>query len=506
MTRELALVGAVAVLSGLGSYYATGELAAFGAVNLALGAAALLAALAAGARGLRRVGSPPARRLVARGALRIALACLLAAGLERAAARAELRLDWTFERRFEVSPATRKVLHELPGPALAILFYDPLDPRRRQTKLLLESLAREGPLRVRELALDVAEEEADRYAVADSNAVVLVVGDRFETVERPSEGAIYEALYRLRERRLGTLLFLTGEGEGNLERRDELGYSGLAAALSTEGYELRSAASAGLAEVPAGVDAVVVLAPRRRLLPGAIDALRAYLQGGGRLVALVEPGVESGLEELLAEFGMQSPDAVVVDPVSAALEEEVRGISPLIHNYESHPATRGLDSSRTTIFHGARAFALSRPRVEDRVQRTALSSPRAWLSRDLGLLRARGGDPPEPDGSPQGYQALAAVGRYRRGGGETRIAVFGDADFASNRYLRALYNLDLVLNAVHWAAEREPEITLRPKVTTPLNFPVPLGNTVRAFYGVGLLVPELLLIAGGLVWLRRRSA
>ena len=505
MTRELAWVGAVALLFGLGSYYATGELAAFGAANLALGTAALLAALVTGARRLRAVGGPHARRVVARGLLRIALAVLFAAGLERAVARAQLRFDWTFERRFELSPATRKALHELPGPAEALLFHDPLDPRRRQTRLLLESLAREGPVTVRELALDAAEEEADRYEVDQSNTVVLVVGDRFETVERPSEGTIYEALYRLRERSTGTLLFLTGEGEGDLERTDDRGYSGLAAALATEGYALRGTPSAALGEVPADVDAVVALAPRRHLLPGAIDALRAYLQGGGRLVALLEPGVDSGLEALLAEFGLASPDGVVVDPVSAALDEEVRGIAPLIQHYESHPATRGLDPSRMTVFHGARPFALRRPSVEDRVQRTALSSAGAWLSPDLGLLRARG-DPPEPDGSPLGYQALAAVGRYPREGGEARIAAFGDADFASNRWLRALYNLDLMLNAVHWAAEREPEITLRPKLRTPLNFPIPLGNTVKALYGVGLLVPQLLLIVGGLVWLRRRSA
>jgi ABC-type uncharacterized transport system involved in gliding motility auxiliary subunit len=253
------------------------------------------------------------------------------------------------------------------------------------------------------------------------------------------------------------------------------------------------------------VDAVVALAPRRRLLPGAIDALRAYLERGGRLVALLEPGVDSGLEELLSEFGLASPDGVVVDPVSAALDGETRGIAPLIHNYESHPTTRGLDPSRMTVFHGARPFALRRPRVGDRVQRTALSSPRAWLSPDLGLLRARGGAP-EPDGHPLGYQALAAAGRYPREAGETRIAAFGDADFASNRWLRALYNLDLILNAVHWAAERDPETTLRPMVRTPLNFPIPLGNTLTALYGVGLLVPELLLLAGGLVWLRRARA
>jgi len=83
---------------------------------------------------------------------------------------------------------------------------------------------------------------------------------------------------------------------------------------------------------------------------------------------------------------------------------------------------------------------------------------------------------------------------------------FGSAAFASNRWLRTLYNLDLALNAVHWATEQTPAVTLRPKIRTTVQFPLPLNNSVQALYSVGLLLPELLLIAGGIVWLRRRSA
>ena len=54
--------------------------------------------------------------------------------------------------------------------------------------------------------------------------------------------------------------------------------------------------------------------------------------------------------------------------------------------------------------------------------------------------------------------------------------------------------------------ERESEITLRPKLRTPKQFPLPIQSTLSTFHGVGLLVPELLLLAGGLVWLRRRLA
>jgi hypothetical protein len=62
-----------------------------------------------------------------------------------------------------------------------------------------------------------------------------------------------------------------------------------------------------------------------------------------------------------------------------------------------------------------------------------------------------------------------------------------------------------VVNAVHWATDREAAVTLRPKVLTPYQSPLPPQTTLQMLYGVGLLVPEILLVAGAIVWVRRRS-
>ena len=76
----------------------------------------------------------------------------------------------------------------------------------------------------------------------------------------------------------------------------------------------------------------------------------------------------------------------------------------------------------------------------------------------------------------------------------------------STQQILTLFNLDLAMNAVHWAAEQEFAITLRPKVLTPDHAPLPPQTTLQMLYGVGLLVPEILLIAGAVIWVRRRSA
>lgn len=503
--RELALVGLVAVLFGLGSFWATDHFGAFSALNLAAGGLALLAALGLGARRLGAVGGPHSRPLIARGLFGIGAALAVAVAAERAAERLDWHFDWTLEGQFEPSEAVCKALAELPGVTLR-LFSDPLDPRRRRTRLELEALARCGAVEVVEHELGARPELEDRFGLGSSNSVVVELGDRDELVTRPTEGALYEALYRLRQLDSGSVALLAGAGEGDPQRGDDLGYSGLGVALQTEGYRVLSLVSAALRDVPDEVRAVIAIAPRRQLTEGALAALRRYLERGGSLVALLEPGIDSGLEALLAGYGFDSLEGVLVDPASATLDDNADGIGILAHNYESHPITRGLDRNRMTFFPGARGFALRKPEPGDEVRRLVLTSPRAWVSPDLGLLERRQHLPDPPEGARRDYYPLVAAGRYRRDGLETRIVVFGDADFAANRNLRTLYNLDLVLNAVHWAVQRESEIVLRPKLRKTVQFPLPVENTLQTLYGVGLLVPELLLIAGAVVWLRRRSA
>jgi hypothetical protein len=498
--RELALVGLVALAFGLGSYYATDEFGTFGVFNVALGTLALLGAGAFFLRSFRGMGSPDARRVLGPPALGVVATLAVAVAVERLAARIE-PFDWTFERRYAPSEATRTILAELRERVQATLFCEQGDPRCRSTRVRLETLAEYGPLEVRERELEEASEAADRFGVASSNTVVFELDGGFETVERPSEGAFYEALARLVTEPSGVLYVSRGEGEGDLGRIDDVGYSGLAAQLQTEGYRLRDLVLAATREIPDDAAAVLLLAPERGIPAPALAALDRYLEGGGRLVAFLEIGHESGLETLLAEWGFGLPDQLVVDPASGPLQGDPPGVNPIVYTYADHPIVRSLGPTRMTFFLRARpVFATRKPQPDDRLEAIAFSSRRSWLGAPL-----RDGVPPRPPDAVEDYVPLLAVGRYPRDDAEARIVVFGDASFATNQYLRALYNLDLVLNAVHWATDHGWRLTVRPKGLAPDQFPLTPQQTLRMLYGVGLLLPELLLMAGGVVWLRRRS-
>jgi hypothetical protein len=505
--RGLATAGLVALLFGLGSLYVHEEMPLFALVNLGL---AVLALAAAGVLGWRRGaggGLPPAaRRIRLLGAASVVLAIGISASAVHLLDRPSLVWDWTLDGRYTLAPATREALASLHEPVVATLFHDRFDNRARGTRLLLDTLAAAGPVTVRDRLLDQADDEARRYGVGSSNTVVLSAGSRWELLERPTEGTLFEALERLAEPRRAVIYVATGEGEGRFDRSEPSGFSGLAAALETEGYRLRALMMPATERIPDDAAAVLLVAPQRPLRAESLAALDAYLERGGHVVALLEPGSDTGLEKLLGRWGFALPDDVVVDPASGPIEGDPPGVNPIVFEFSDHPVVRGLGPNRTLFFRRARPVEpVHKPRPDDELRGLAFSSRRSWLAPNVDEIQ-HGLPPKRPPDAKEDYQPLVAFGRYERDGHEARIVVFGDSDFASNRYLRTLYNLDVAVNAVHWAAGRDPAITLRPKILTPNQFPLTPQQSLRMLYGVGLAVPELCLVAAAWTWARRRSA
>ena len=507
--RVAALFGLIALVFAASSYYASSHFGVFGWVNLAGGLVGLGAATLAWLRDAH-LGTGAARRRLAPKLGWVLASVIAAIALERLADRSGLRFDATADARYTLAPATRAALAALPGPLTATLYVDEGDNRARSTRMLLQTLATAGDVEVRERKIEESSEDVERFEIASSNTVVLGLGERDEVVTRPSEGSLYEGLRRLAGERGHVVYVARGEGEGDVQRTDASGFSGLAAALQTEGFVVRDFVTAARDAVPDDASVLLVIGPQRPMRAESLAGIDAWLARGGRLVAMLDPGYETGLEVLLARYGFELPDAVVIDPAAGPIEGDPPGVNPIAFQYATHPITQGLDATRMVFFRKARpVLPRHKPEPDDDLRGVVYASRRSWLASNVDAVQ-RGAAPERPATVEEDSWPLLAVGRYpRRHDGaaptETRIAVIGDSDLASNRSLRALYNLDLVVNTIHWAAHRESEITLRPKLLTPDQYPLTPQQSLDMLYGVGLLVPELCLAAAAWTWARRRS-
>jgi ABC-type uncharacterized transport system involved in gliding motility auxiliary subunit len=252
-------------------------------------------------------------------------------------------------------------------------------------------------------------------------------------------------------------------------------------------------------KVPDDAAVVVLPGPRTDLFKPELDALDAYLDRGGKLFVMANPFQSSGLTPWLARYGFVLEDDLVIEQSPLG---QIFGIGPevpIVQQYESHPITRDM-RGLNTLFPLTRSLRAGPPGGKYHVQTLAMTSPQSWGERDKAALD-RGQAQPGP-GDPRGPLAVAAVGTADK----ARIVVFGTATLASNQFLGIQGNRDLFLNTVSWLAEQEDLISIRPKDTKQT--PVMLTSQQHQFVFLVpvVLLPAVALIAGVVVFARRRAA
>ena len=506
----LAAAGLVMILSGAASYYTTDKLSAFSVVNVVSGPLLLIAAGVLQSRRMAGFTGTRSRRALFHWTAVCAVTASAVVLLNVLAADWTAALDLTAERQYTLSDQTLTVcreIGELPEserPSL-LFFEDALIAK--EVKLRIAQYDAHCPVTTRTLRSDEAPPEARPVLAEFETTVVACRSGRCEAVGYPSEGNITNALLRLVRQANSVFYFLVGHGEVNLASYGDHGYSGLTSALRDEGIEVRAYVGPASEHVPADAEVLIIAAPEKDLLPAEIDAIEEYLQGGGRLLVLLEPETVSNLAGLLERWGFGLPEGVVADERVSPLLADPTPLSLLVNQFSGwHPATRKLSVRHMVLLPSTRAvYPARKPRREDRLEALLYSHPSAWIESDVAGARASrpiAPDPGEPQGSPL---PLAAAGRYPRGDGEARIVVVGDSDFASNRLIRTLYNPDLLLNSLLWLAEDEDRIALRPKGPTPDQDPLTIEQTLAYFYFLAFALPEALLLLGIHAWYRQRG-
>jgi len=173
-----------------------------------------------------------------------------------------------------------------------------------------------------------------------------------------------------------------------------------------------------------------------------------------------------------------------------------------------------------TVFPLARAITPDTGNSQRPAQSFVQTSGRSWAESSYAELEnsdqlkfeSDKGDPPGPvsigvavavpaaDDKPAEKPASGEQPKKA----ETRVAVIGDSDFASNGYLGIQGNRDLFMNTVNWIAQQESQIAIRPR--DPADRRITLtASTANLIALLSIVViPAAVLGAGVFSWWRRR--
>ena len=87
---------------------------------------------------------------------------------------------------------------------------------------------------------------------------------------------------------------------------------------------------------------------------------------------------------------------------------------------------------------------------------------------------------------------------------ETRVVVFGDSDFASNRVMGITGNKDMFMNTIGWLSQQENLIAIRPKEADDRRLTMTATQQANINWMTLLLIPAVIFGTGIYSWWRRR--
>jgi ABC-type uncharacterized transport system involved in gliding motility auxiliary subunit len=416
--------------------------------------------------------------------------------------------DATSNKRYSLSEQTAKIVKGLKQPA-TITYFDQ-STRFREAKDLLDQYANLSPkVHVEYVDPDKNPQAAREAGIRNLGTAVVQIGPKKEEAKGMTEEGITGAFIRDLKSSTRTVCFVEGSGEHRLEDSDREGLSRFKDMLAKDNYETKSINLLQTAEVPSDCTTLVVAGPTRNYEQPAVDAVKKYVEGGGRALLMLDAPVKMGhsdiadndaLANVVESWGVTMDKDLILDlnPIG-----QMVGLGPevaLVTTYGTQPIVSDLKGTAT-------GFPLSRSIEIKNGDKTSVeklfdSSGTSLATSNLSSAKVSVDDPK----NKKGPLTLAAAGTYNTGqeNSQGRFVVVGSSSWLDNGFIEFNGNNDLALNTINWLSSDEDLISIRPKQQEDRRITMTQSQMSWVRATSQFLLPGIVIIAGIGVWWKRR--
>ena len=416
--------------------------------------------------------------------------------------------DATSNKRYSLSEQTAKIVKGLKQDSTITYFNQ--STRFRDGKDLLDEYANLSPkVHVEYVDPDKNPQAAREAGVSEFGKAIVQVGLKKDEAKSMTEEGITGAFIRDLKGSTRTVCFAAGSGEHQLDDSQREGLSQFKDRLAKDDYETKSVNLLQKAEVPGDCTTLVVAGPTKDYQQPEVDAIKKYVEDGGRALLLLDPPLKLGHEEiaendaltnLLQSWGVTMDKDLILDlnPIG-----QLAGLGPqvaLVTSYGSQPIVNDMKGTAT-------GFPLSRSIEIKNTDKTSVqklfdSSGTSLATSNLRSPAVNVNDPK----NKKGPLTIAAAGTYNTGKEKSqgRFVVVGSSSWIANRFLDFNGNSDLATNTVNWLASDEDLISIRPKKEDERRITMTRAQLgwVRAISQ--FLLPGIVVVVGIGVWWKRR--
>ena len=448
--------------------------------------------------------------------------------------------DATSQKIHSLSDQTHKILDGLDRD-VSMSYFDRTSEFVRAEEMLRRYENASSRVRVEYVDPDEDPVKTEAMNIRSYGTLVLNIGGERQESSSIDEQDITNAIITALKGQEKTACVATGHGESASDDMERDGFANAKTLIEDANYAYEDVSLASGA-VSGDCTLLLVPGPTTALLEPEIEAIRRFVEEGGRLLAMLRPAFPDrfgrrddpspNLVELLASWGVEARNDVVID--ESAIGQLFGGgpFTPMVVDYRYHPIVEPMENV-ATMFPRARSvskddetpvgwtvdelfetstdsFATDTMTVEGQAIRLGAESSRTEGPITLAVTATY--DVPEPeeeskDGTEsqvddQDEPAFPAADEEEEP--EGRVVAVGSTGFASNYGLSLGGNTDLLLNMMNWLTSDEDLISIRPR--DPDSTPIEMTNAEmsRIFMGSIVLLPLIIIVAGIWTWWGRR--
>lgn len=413
--------------------------------------------------------------------------------------------DWTRGGRHSLSAASLALAQGLAGPLEVTVYAREQTALREAIKRFIARYQRTGAdIRVQFVNPETEPDETRALGIRVNGEMVLHYQGRSEHVTSGDEETFSNALQRLLRGGERWLAFIEGHGERNPDGRANHDLGDWVAQLTSRGYKYQALNLAAAGVIPDNTAVLIISNPAVDLIPAEINLILDYLERGGNLLWLGDPGDLHGLDPIAQRLGIAFREGQAIDAGARRFGIDDPGIAVLTgEDYPDHELLE--EFTYSTVFPKATSIAAGESSHGWSLAPLLRTGTGSWQETGpiAGTIQV------DPETEAQGPLDIAVALEREMGtkgaAGKQRVIVTGDGDFLSNTYLANSGNLELSLRFINWLSRDDAFIKL-PAMARP-DHDFEAGPVASGILGLGFLIvlPVGLLIAGAVIhWRRRR--
>ncbi|MBK8275786.1 MAG: GldG family protein [Nitrospira sp.] len=418
------------------------------------------------------------------------------------AARHSIRWDLSENQNFTLAPQTYRVLRTLPRDVKITVFTREKDPGYQAFKERLESYRQASTkLSVEFIDPEKQPKMAQTYGIFRTDTAIFESNGQTIRVTSPSEIELTGALIRISKDSKKRIVFVEGHSELNVEDKDRNGLFIAKEALIRQGYDVGTVSLLKEATVPDHTSVLVLAGPRRSVIKEEQDRIHAYVEKGGHLLVLADPDTQTGLETLLARWGLGLGSGVLVDLQDRLAQGDLTAL--LVRTFTEHEITQDLTSAVLLPLSRHITFDEQTGKDWDFVP-LARTSPNSWAETNMQGRVVSLSEKEDVKGPLPMATALSPKKAPEEGKPHPSIVVIGNSTFASNAFFNFPGNSDFFLRTISWLAEERDLISIAPREPALHPFtPNPTQERALIYIQV-VLLPLMTFLTGLIVWRKRR--